>query len=60
MSSATVDVTNAGWPIAAAQALSSTFTTNAGMRVSNSRRASSGEICSEQPQTPPMIDISSK
>jgi hypothetical protein len=59
---ATVDVTCAGWPIAAAQAWSSIFTPAADAIVSNSRRASSGEISSmrrERPITRPMADTCS-
>ena len=50
--SATVDVTSAGCPIAAAQASSSIFTTNRGMIGSSSRLASSGEISSTRSERP--------
>ena len=60
--SATEDVTCAGWPIAAAQASTNIFTAGIGPILSNSRRASSGEISSmrsERPITPPMVDTCS-
>jgi hypothetical protein len=44
--SSTVDVTCAGWPMAAAQAVSSIFTATNGPTVSGSGRASSGDISS--------------
>jgi len=60
--SANVEVTSAGWPIAAAQAASSIFTAGSGPIVSNSRRASSGEIStmrSERPMARPMVETCS-
>jgi hypothetical protein len=48
--SSTVDVTCAGWPMAAAQAASSIFTATNGPIVSSSRGASSGE--NDARQTP--------
>lgn len=52
LSSSTVVKTNAGWPTEAAQASSSMFTPGAGMTVSNSRRALSGEISSTRSERP--------
>ena len=60
--SATVEVTCAGWPIAAAQASSSMFTAGNGPILSNSRRASSGVISwmrSVRPITPAIVDTCS-
>jgi hypothetical protein len=57
--SATEEVTKAGWPIPADQASSNIFTTDAGMIVANSRRASSGDISSmrnERPMARPIVD----
>jgi hypothetical protein len=50
--SATVEVTCAGWPPAAAQAVSNIFTAGRGPIVSSSRCASSGEISSMRSERP--------
>jgi hypothetical protein len=57
--SGTVDVTCAGWPMAAAQAWRSMFTATSGATASNSCRAWSGEIFSmrsTRPSTRPIAD----
>src|SRR5215469_8529167 len=60
--SATVEVTCAGWLKAAAQASSSIFIAGRDPTLSNSRRASSGEISTmrrERPITRPIVDTCS-